>query len=40
MDKLKHTLKPFVYYNYVPNIRQSQFPKIFNRMNRINARSL
>jgi LPS-assembly protein len=39
IDRLKHTLEPFVYYNYVPNIDQSDFP-LFDQIDRINARSL
>jgi hypothetical protein len=39
IDKIKHTFEPFVYYNYVPNIDQSDFP-IFDQLDRINARSL
>ena len=39
IDKLKHTFEPFVYYNYVPNVDQSQFP-LFDQLDRINARSL
>ena len=39
IDKLKHTVEPFVYYAYVPNTDQSDFP-IFDQIDRINARSL
>jgi LPS-assembly protein len=39
IDKIKHTFEPFVYYNYVPNIDQTDFP-IFDQIDRINARSL
>jgi hypothetical protein len=39
IDKLKHTFEPFAYYNYVPNIDQSDFP-VFDQLDRINARSL
>jgi lipopolysaccharide export system protein LptA len=39
MDKIKHTFEPFVYYNYVPNVSQNDFP-LFDQIDRINARSL
>jgi LPS-assembly protein len=39
IDKIKHTFEPFVYYNYVPNIDQSELP-LFDQLDRINARSL
>jgi LPS-assembly protein len=39
MDKIKHTFEPFVYYNYVPNVSQNDFP-LFDQLDRINARSL
>jgi LPS-assembly protein len=39
IDKIKHTLEPFAYYNYVPNVDQSDLP-LFDQLDRINARSL
>jgi len=39
IDKLKHTVEPFVDYDYVPDISQSAVP-LFDERDRINARSL
>jgi len=39
IDKLKHTIEPFVDYDYVPAISQSAVP-LFDERDRINARSL
>jgi LPS-assembly protein len=39
IDKIKHTFEPFVYYNYVPNVDQSEYP-LFDQLDRINARNL
>jgi LPS-assembly protein len=39
IDKIKHTVEPFAYYNYIPNVDQSDFP-LFDQLDRINARSL
>src|SRR5262249_44928114 len=39
IDKLKHTIEPFVTYTYVPEISQSAVP-LFDERDRINARSL
>ncbi len=39
IDKLKHTIEPFVKYDYVPEISQSGVP-LFDERDRINARSL
>jgi LPS-assembly protein len=39
IDKLKHTVEPFAYYAYVPNINQNDYP-LFDEIDRINARSL
>ena len=39
VDKLKHTVEPFVNYDYVPDISQSGVP-LFDERDRINARSL
>jgi lipopolysaccharide assembly outer membrane protein LptD (OstA) len=39
IDKLKHTIEPFVNYYYVPDISQSAVP-LFDERDRINARSL
>jgi len=39
IDKLKHTIEPFVSYTYVPEISQSAVP-LFDERDRINARSL
>ena len=39
IDKLKHTIEPFVNYDYVPAISQSSVP-LFDERDRINARSL
>ena len=39
IDKLKHTIEPFVNYNYVPEISQSGVP-LFDERDRVNARSL
>jgi LPS-assembly protein len=39
ISKLKHTIEPFVYYNYVPNTDQSDFP-LFDELDRIEGRSL
>lgn len=39
IDKIKHTFEPFIYYNYVPNMDQSDYP-LFDQLDRINQRSL
>jgi lipopolysaccharide assembly outer membrane protein LptD (OstA) len=39
IDKLKHTIEPFVNYDYVPEISQSGVP-LFDERDRVNARSL
>lgn len=39
ISKLKHTIEPFVDYNYVPNIDQNDLP-MFDEIDRINGRSL
>jgi lipopolysaccharide assembly outer membrane protein LptD (OstA) len=39
ISKLKHTIEPFVYYDYVPNIDQNDLP-LFDSLDRINGRSL
>ena len=39
IDKIKHTLEPFAYYAYVPNVNQSQYA-LFDQLDRINPRSL
>jgi hypothetical protein len=39
VDKLKHTVEPFVNYEYVPDISQGGVP-LFDERDRINARSL
>ncbi len=39
IHKLKHTIEPFVTYNYVPEVSQSGVP-LFDERDRINARSL
>jgi LPS-assembly protein len=39
IEKLKHTIEPFVTYNYVPRINQSQLP-LFDETDRIESRSL
>ncbi len=39
IDKLKHTIEPFINYDYVPAISQSGVP-LFDERDRINARSL
>ncbi|HZO82436.1 MAG TPA: LPS assembly protein LptD [Candidatus Binataceae bacterium] len=39
ISKLKHTIEPFVYYNFVPNIDQNDLP-LFDEIDRINGRSL
>jgi LPS-assembly protein len=38
-EKLKHTIEPFVTYNYVPNVDQSSLP-LFDEIDRVEARSL
>jgi LPS-assembly protein len=39
VEKLKHTIEPFVTYSYVPNLAQSSLP-LFDEIDRIEARSL
>jgi LPS-assembly protein len=39
IEKLKHTIEPFVTYTYVPNINQSSLP-LFDETDRIDGRSL
>jgi LPS-assembly protein len=39
ISKLKHTLEPFIYYNYVPNLEQGDLP-LFDELDRIEGRSL
>lgn len=39
IDKIKHTVEPFVSYQYAPEISQSSMP-LFDERDRINARSL
>lgn len=39
ISKLKHTLEPFIDYEYVPNIDQNDLP-LFDSLDRINGRSL
>ena len=39
IEKLKHTIEPFAYYAYVPNIYQGNQP-LFDQLDRVNARSL
>jgi LPS-assembly protein len=39
ISKLKHTIEPFLYYNYVPNVDQNDLP-LFDELDRINGRSL
>ncbi len=39
VEKLKHTIEPFVTYSYVPNLDQSSLP-LFDEIDRIEGRSL
>ncbi len=39
IEKLKHTVEPFLLYNYVPNVNQSQLP-LYDQVDRIEGRSL
>ena len=39
IDKLKHTIEPFVTYAYTPEVSQSRVP-LFDERDRVNARSL
>jgi LPS-assembly protein len=39
VEKLKHTIEPFVTYDYVPNLDQSSLP-LFDETDRIEARNL
>ena len=39
VEKLKHTIEPFVTYTYVPNFDQSSLP-FFDEIDRIEGRSL
>ena len=39
IEKLKHTIEPFVTYSYVPRIGQSDFP-LFDEVDRVEPRSL
>lgn len=39
VEKIKHIIKPFVMYSYVPSIDQSELP-LFDQTDRVNPRSL